>query len=77
MKALETSAGKGAVVAVIVATITLFIVLAVGVAILRQKSRWGGAEMEVEDATAEDKHVNAMQVNGYENPTYKYFENKA
>lgn len=78
VKALETSAGKGAVVAIIVATLTLFIVLAVGVAVLRQKARQSGADdLEADcedDGMLEDKHVNAMQVNGYENPTYKFFE---
>ena len=26
--------------------------------------------------TPEEKHVVNMQINGYENPTYKYFETK-
>lgn len=33
--------------------------------------------MEVDQAiTPEERHVANMQVNGYENPTYKYFEEK-
>lgn len=27
-------------------------------------------------ATPEERHVANMQINGYENPTYKYFEVK-
>lgn len=27
-------------------------------------------------ATPEERHVANMQINGYENPTYKYFESK-
>lgn len=27
-------------------------------------------------ATPEERHVANMQINGYENPTYKYFEIK-
>jgi amyloid beta A4 protein len=31
--------------------------------------------MEVDQsASPEDRHIANMQINGYENPTYKYFE---
>ena len=30
--------------------------------------------IEVDAATPEERHMAAMQMNGYENPTYKYFE---
>jgi hypothetical protein len=29
---------------------------------------------EVESCTPEDKALHALQINGYENPTYKFFE---
>lgn len=79
VKSLETSIGKGAVVGIIVATVTLFIVLVIGMAILRQKSRQHSrSQLETdEELSPEERHVNAMQINGYENPTYKFFENKA
>ena len=79
VKSLETSIGKGAVVGIIVATVTLFIVLVIGMAILRQKSRQHSrSQLETEEELSpEERHVNAMQINGYENPTYKFFENKA
>lgn len=78
-KSMETSIGKGAVVGIIVATVTLFIVLVVGMAVLRKNSRHRSqSQLETdEDLSPEERHVAAMQVNGYENPTYKYFENKA
>ena len=28
----------------------------------------------VETTNPEDKHISNMQINGYENPTYKFFE---
>lgn len=31
--------------------------------------------LPVETSNPEDKHLNNMQLNGYENPTYKFFEN--
>jgi len=33
--------------------------------------------LPVDTANPEDKHVNSMQTNGYENPTYKYFESNS
>jgi hypothetical protein len=30
--------------------------------------------LPVDTVNPEDRHVNVMQTNGYENPTYKYFE---
>uniref|UniRef100_A0A9J2PAN7 A4_EXTRA domain-containing protein n=1 Tax=Ascaris lumbricoides TaxID=6252 RepID=A0A9J2PAN7_ASCLU len=52
------------------------IVLAVfAVLITRRRSRHAGF-IEVDVCTPEERHVNGMQVNGYENPTYSFFDSK-
>ncbi|XP_059480072.1 amyloid-beta-like protein isoform X2 [Neocloeon triangulifer] len=52
----------------------------VGVAVLRRRnarSPQNQGFIEVDQAaTPEERHVANMQINGYENPTYKYFEAK-
>lgn len=52
----------------------------VGVAVARRRSArspqsQGFVEVD-QAATPEERHVANMQINGYENPTYKYFEVK-
>lgn len=42
-------------------------------ALLLSDSTSGGF-ISVSQASPEDRHLNKMQANGYENPTYKYFE---
>lgn len=60
------------------AGIALLTAVAVGIVFLRKRSsRWPASQgfVEVDQAaTPEERHVANMQVNGYENPTYKYFE---
>lgn len=60
------------------AGIALLTAVIVGVVFLRRRSsRWPANQgfVEVDQAaTPEERHVANMQVNGYENPTYKYFE---
>ncbi|VDK50851.1 unnamed protein product [Gongylonema pulchrum] len=45
------------------------------IALARRRSRHRGF-IEVDICTPEERHVNGMQVNGYENPTYSFFDNK-
>jgi len=41
----------------------------------RQRSPLSQGFVEVDQAASpEERHVANMQINGYENPTYKYFE---
>ncbi|EFN78149.1 Beta-amyloid-like protein [Harpegnathos saltator] len=52
----------------------------VGVAVFKRRSArsphsQGFIEVD-QAATPEERHVANMQINGYENPTYKYFEVK-
>ncbi|KAK6645357.1 hypothetical protein RUM43_001633 [Polyplax serrata] len=62
------------------AGIALMAAVVVGVAVFRRRSarhphNQGFVEVD-QAATPEERHVANMQINGYENPTYKYFENK-
>ncbi|KAL3081295.1 hypothetical protein niasHT_039772 [Heterodera trifolii] len=50
-------------------------VLTVVVLLKRRRSRHPGF-IEVDVCTPEERHVAGMQVNGYENPTYSFFEGK-
>lgn len=62
--------------------ITVFIVIVVGVIVMRRRggrqqrsSRTAAGVTEIDPAASpEERHVASMQMNGYENPTYKYFE---
>jgi len=67
--------------------ITVFIVIVVGVVLMRRRSNarrrrpsraLGSMDLDAAAAVAvsspEERHVASMQMNGYENPTYKYFE---
>ncbi|KAG1680458.1 Amyloid-beta-like protein [Nymphon striatum] len=61
--------------------VAVVVVIVVGVGIVRRRNRRSVASnngfIEVDQAaTPEERHVANMQVNGYENPTYKYFEAK-
>lgn len=60
------------------AGIALLTAVIVGVVFLRRRSsNWPANQgfVEVDQAaTPEERHVANMQVNGYENPTYKYFD---
>nr|CAD7457824.1 unnamed protein product [Timema tahoe] len=62
------------------AGIALMAAVIVGIAVLRRRSarsphNQGFVEVD-QAATPEERHVANMQINGYENPTYKYFEVK-
>lgn len=60
------------------AGIALLTAMIVGIVLLRrhsQRSPQSQGFVEVDQAaTPEERHVANMQINGYENPTYKYFE---
>lgn len=59
------------------AGIALLTATIVGVVLLRKHTQTphGQGFIEVNQAiTPEEKHVASMQINGYENPTYKFFE---
>ncbi|VDK43353.1 unnamed protein product [Anisakis simplex] len=52
------------------------IIIAVfAIVVTRRRSRHAGF-IEVDVCTPEERHVNGMQVNGYENPTYSFFDSK-
>jgi len=71
----HTSIGHGAVVGIAVGTVTVFIVLIVGLTIIRRRPYDMTVSHTVdENTTPEGSHLSQMQSNGYENPTYKYFE---
>lgn len=62
------------------AGIALMAAVIIGVAVLRRRNarspqNQGFVEVD-QAATPEERHVANMQINGYENPTYKYFEVK-
>lgn len=51
------------------------LVVLVGTIIRRRRAHQGFIEVDV--YTPEERHVAGMQVNGYENPTYSFFDSKA
>lgn len=71
---------KGVYFTLAFAGIALMAAVVVGIALLRRRSarlpqNQGFVEVD-QAATPEERHVANMQINGYENPTYKYFEVK-
>jgi len=71
-----------------VGCITVFVVIVAGIVVMRRRGasrrygqrRAGGAPARLPldpAASPEERHVAAMQMTGYENPTYKYFETSA
>ena len=66
------------VVGIGIGSVAVFIVIVVAVVMLRKRSRrqpitHGFVEVDPA-ASPEERHVANMQMNGYENPTYRYFE---
>ncbi|XP_057663566.1 amyloid-beta-like protein isoform X1 [Diorhabda carinulata] len=72
--------GKSVYFTLAFAGMALMAAIVVGVAVARRKtsrSPQSQGFVEVDQAaTPEERHVANMQINGYENPTYKYFEVK-
>ena len=64
-----------------VGSLTVIVVIIVGVIVMRRRSRQRRPSRPLASsldqdpaASPEERHVVNMQMNGYENPTYKYFE---
>lgn len=62
-----------------VGVITVLVVIFAGVVIMRRRSNRRSRNTAVKvrldpAASPEERHIAAMQMSGYENPTYKYFE---
>uniref|UniRef100_A0A1Y1MPM3 Amyloid-beta-like protein n=3 Tax=Neoptera TaxID=33340 RepID=A0A1Y1MPM3_PHOPY len=72
--------GKSVYFTLAFAGMALMAAIVVGIAVARRRSArspQGQGFVEVDQAaTPEERHVANMQINGYENPTYKYFEVK-
>lgn len=71
-------ADTGSTVGIFVGCVTVFVVIVVGIVVLRKRaarvpSSHGFVEVDAA-ASPEERHVANMQISGYENPTYKYFE---
>lgn len=67
----------GSALGLAVGCIAVFIVIVVGIVVLKRKVTRRPVNhgfVEVDAASPEERHVANMQINGYENPTYKYFE---
>ena len=68
----------GNVVGIAIGSVAVFIIIVVAVVMLRKRNRrqpitHGFVEVDPA-ASPEERHVANMQMNGYENPTYRYFE---
>lgn len=70
----------GSVTGLLMAGAGIFLVLVVAIVLLRKRKaprqplNTGFVEVDSKGFTPEERHVHNMQMNGYENPTYRYFE---
>ncbi|XP_014663235.1 PREDICTED: beta-amyloid-like protein [Priapulus caudatus] len=67
---------KGLFLAMTLGGTALLTAIIVGIVVAKKRveaSRAGFTEVD-QQSSPEEKHVNNMQMNGYENPTYRYFE---
>ncbi|XP_052804541.1 amyloid-beta precursor-like protein [Mya arenaria] len=74
----SSSASASSVVGLAVGSVSVFIIIVVAVVMLKKRSArqpitHGFVEVDPA-ASPEERHVANMQMNGYENPTYRYFE---
>lgn len=72
------SVRTGSTLGIAVGCIAVFVIIVIGIVVLRKKAgrvpvSHGFVEVD-QAASPEERHVANMQINGYENPTYKYFE---
>merc|ERR1712203_1352590 len=78
VRRVEMGESRSAYVTLAFAGVALMVAMLIGVVVLRKRSsRFPSHQGFIEVDTAaspEEKHVANMQINGYENPTYKYFE---
>jgi len=66
-------------IGITVGAITILVVIIVGVVVMRQRANRRSLRAAVNvrldpAASPEERHIASMQMTGYENPTYKYFE---
>lgn len=74
----HVATSTGSVFGIAIGSVAVFVIIIVAIVMLRKRSHrhpvtQGFAEMDPA-ASPEERHVANMQMNGYENPTYKYFE---
>merc|ERR1711874_56595 len=78
VRRVEMTENKNMYVTVAFAGVALMVALLIGVVVMRRRNtRYPHHQGFIEVDTAaspEEKHMANMQINGYENPTYKYFE---
>lgn len=66
---------KGLFMAISLGGVALLTAIIVAAVVAKKRTQPQNADfVEVEQTTPEEKHLSNMQMNGYENPTYKYFE---
>ncbi|CAL8368929.1 unnamed protein product [Arctogadus glacialis] len=73
----DVSSNKGAIIGLMVGGVVIATVIVISLVMLRKKqhSSIHHGVVEVDAAvTPEERHLSKMQQNGYENPTYKFFE---
>jgi len=83
---VHTGSSPAVPLGIAVGGLTVFIVIVVGVVTMRRRQRragqrplrpLGSLDLDQTAGSPEERHVASMQMNGYENPTYKYFEQGA
>ncbi|KAK3569346.1 hypothetical protein QTP86_026802 [Hemibagrus guttatus] len=73
----DVSSNKGAIIGLMVGGVVIATIIVITLIMLRKKqySSIHHGVIEVDAAvTPEERHLSKMQQNGYENPTYKFFE---
>uniref|UniRef100_A0A0B7AWF2 Beta-amyloid precursor protein C-terminal domain-containing protein n=1 Tax=Arion vulgaris TaxID=1028688 RepID=A0A0B7AWF2_9EUPU len=73
-----SSSQVGSTIGIALGSVSVFVIIVVAIIMLRRsQSRQSVSHGYVEvdpSASPEERHLANMQMNGYENPTYKYFE---
>ena len=71
----------GSIFGIAIGSVAVFVIIIVAIIMLRKRTphrhpvTHGFVEVDPA-ASPEERHVANMQMNGYENPTYRYFEAK-
>lgn len=78
VRRVDMSENRSVYVTLGFAGVALMVAMVIGMVVLKKRSgrhphHQGFIEVDTA-ASPEEKHVASMQINGYENPTYKYFE---
>ncbi|XP_033758807.1 amyloid-beta A4 protein-like isoform X2 [Pecten maximus] len=75
---VQVSTATGSIFGIAIGSVAVFVIIVVAVVMLRKHSHRRPVThgfVEVDPAASpEERHVANMQMNGYENPTYQYFE---